>query len=153
MSAPNASGTVADAFSLARAAIVRLPLASVLLATTTRLPAAVTKVTVRQSISTTSAALPSNIIQSPMLNLCADKSPRPESRLPRNSCSAKASAMEPTPMAASRLPRLTFQILDTTTEPQTSERPMRRMSSSSFGARICSSTRLISKAWATRSSR
>ena len=49
--------------------------------------------------------------------------------------------------------RLTFQILDITTEPPNSERPRRRMSRSSLGARICSSTRFISEAWAMRSNR
>ncbi len=153
MSTPNASDTPTDALSFARAAIVRFPLASVLLATTTFWPPAVTRVTVCQSISTTFAAFPSTMIQSPMPNLCADSSHMPESKLPRNSCSAKASAMEPTPMAANRLPRLTFQMLETITEPQITDRPMRTMSNSSFGARVWSATRLIRMAWATRSSR
>ena len=63
-------------------------------------------------------------IQSPMPNLCAQSSPRPPRRLLKNSCRAKPSTMEPTPIAASRLRRSTAQMLDTIAAPQTSERPI-----------------------------
>ena len=110
--------------------------ASAELGSTSRLFSTVRRCTERQLTSNTRPRLSPTEIKSPTENGRSKNSAMPDIRLPRVSCSARPSTIEPTPSAATRPPRSWRHTTDSTMAAPMTTSSRRIRSWNSFGARL-----------------